>query len=304
MIKDSAIRILQVLQKHRRIRHHTPTQDLSITPFIDSVIPLIENNQPFKMLLLGYPCKSINPDSVLGTTPDGGEEEGIKNLEHICEEIKSVYDGGCELLIVNDAHFYSDIKIVPSDDVIDEYENCLHKMTKSPMIHFTNILSDFADSYEKARSIVFEKYMLSDEAVRAAVLEKDWLRNILVVYKTFITNEYASQLMPGFTKSQINKQSKELAYQWIQRYLVLNELCAELFSGYFRLSILAYQPHKKSFSINLIPNTSEYGKSWYNVLVKNADGSMMLIKKKEAEAAGYKLVYKDGKPWYFVNDQT
>lgn len=303
MIKDLAIKILQVLQKHRRIRNYTPQHDLSIDPFIDSVIPLIENNQPFKMLLLGYPCKSINPDSVLGTTPDGGEEEGLKNLGQICEEIKSVYDPGCELLIVNDAHFYSDIKIVPSDDVIDEYEDCLHKMTKNPMIRFTNILHDIApDSYEKARSIVFEKYMLSDEAIRAAVHEKEWLRNILVVYKTFITHEYAPVLMPGFTKSEIKKQSKELAYQWIQRYLVLNEMCAELFSDYFRLSILAFQPHKKSFSINLIPSTSEYGKSWYNVLVKNADGSMMLIKKKEAEKAGYKLVYKDEKPWYFVNE--
>jgi L-tyrosine isonitrile synthase len=304
MKRDVAIKILQILQEHRRIRKRTPKQDYSINPFIDLMIPLIENDQPLKMLLLGYPCKSINPDSVLGTTPDGGEEEGLKNLGEICEDIKSVYKGGCELLIVNDAHFYTDIKIVPSDEVIDEYENCLHKMTSNPMIHFTNILSDFSSDYQEARSIVFGKYMLSEEAVRAAVLEKEWLRNILVTYKTFITHEYASQLMPGSTKSEIKKRSKELTYQWIQRYLVLNQLCTELFSGYFRLSILAYQPHKKSFGINLIPKTSEYGKSWYNVLVKNADGSVMLMKKKKAEEAGYKLVYKDGKPWYFVNDQT
>ena len=130
MTKEAAIRILQVLQKHRRIRKSTVKQDHSIDPFISLVTPLIENNQPFKMLLPAFPCKSINPDSVLGTTPDGGEEEGLKNLEQICEDIKSVYDGGCELLLVSDAHFYSDIKIVPSDDIIDEYEDCLHKMTE------------------------------------------------------------------------------------------------------------------------------------------------------------------------------
>ena len=146
--------------------------------------------------------------------------------------------------------------------------------------------------------------MPSEEAVRTAVKEQEWVRNKLVAYKTFITHEYASQLMPGFTKSEIKKRSKELAYQWIQRYLVFHALCSELFSDYFRLSILAVQSKRKSFSINLIQNTSEFGKSWFNVLVKNADGSMMLIKKKKAEEARYKLVYKDGKPWYFVNDQT
>src|SRR5579872_2138688 len=101
------------------------------------------------MLLPAFHCKSINPDSVLGTTPDGAEEEAIKNLEGICNEIQAIYGPGCELLILHEGHFYSDIKIVPPDDVIDVYEDCIHKMTKCPMIHFTNIMNDFSfSSYE------------------------------------------------------------------------------------------------------------------------------------------------------------
>jgi pyoverdine/dityrosine biosynthesis protein Dit1 len=167
------------------------------------------------------------------------------------------------------------------------------------MIHFTNIMQDYSSSYEEARRSLFHKYLDPLEEVQLAVLEDQSLKNKYVAYKTFIVHEFAAVLMSGLSKQEIRKASRILAYQWLQRYLVFRKLTTELFSDYFRLSVLAYPSKSKSFSINLIMNTSEYGLPWFHVLVKKANGSVKLIKKREAEKMGCQLIYKNHVPWYY-----
>ena len=294
--RETALQILRILQKWRRIRKNSEDSNYSIEPFIDLVLQIIDNDQPFKMILPAFHCKSINPNSVLGPTPDGAEEEAIENLSRLCEEIKAAYNPGCELLIVHEGHFYSDINITPSDRVIDEYENCIHKMTTCPMIHYSNIMHDhFNPSYEEARKTIFTKYMHTLLDVRVMVTSNETIRDKYIAYKTFIVHEFAPILMTGFTKREIRDYSRTLAYQWVQRYLIFKQVCSELFKNYFRLSVLAYPSKSKAFSINLIINTSEFGLPWFNVLLKKNNGKMELIKKSQAEKMGYKINYKNDK---------
>lgn len=299
-----ALEILEVLQRYRRIRVSHKNHNHSIEPFIGLVVPFIEKKLPFKMLLPAFHCKSINPDSVLGTTPDGAEEEAIFTLEQLCKEVQNVYSHGCELFIVHEGHFYSDIHITPSDDVIDTYENAIHQMTQSPHILYSNLMQEYSDSYDTARKILFDKYMPTMEEVGALIKTDASIKDKYVAYKAFIANEFVPVLMVGCTKREIRDRSKVLAYQWVQRYLVFKKLCTERFADYFRFSVLCYPSKSRSFSINLIMNTSECGLPWFHVLVKRSDGSMELIKKTEAERRGYQLVYIEGEPWYYIEKQS
>jgi L-tyrosine isonitrile synthase len=296
--KNKAIEILEILQKYRRIRTSQKNNHYSIEPFIELVVPFIQKKQPFKMLLAAFHCKSINPDSVLGDTADGAEEESIRTLERLCEELKNIYCYGCELLIVQEGHFYSDIRITPPDDVIDRYESSIREMTQLPQIRFDNLMQNYPN-YDEARKALFSKYMPSKETVEELIQTDSSLKSKYVAYKAFIVNEFAA-LMKEYTKREIREQSKILTYQWLQRFLVFKRVCADLFKDHFRFSVLCHPSKSKKFSINLIVDASECGQPWFHVLVKRGDGKMELIKKSEAEKRGYELIYVQGKPWYYI----
>lgn len=298
MKEKIATEILSILQKHRRVRNHE--NQYPIAPFIPLVVDLIKDDKPFKMTLSAFHCKSINPDSVLGTTPDGAEEEAIKTLESVCAQINKIYPPGCELLIVHEGHFYSDIKIVPTDAVIDHYEDLIHKMTHNPSIKYCNIMKEFfSPNYDEARRMIFEKYIDSIETIEGLVRDNPEVLKRYVAYKAFVVSEFSPVLMKGLSKTEIKAESKRLAYLWMQRYLVFKKVTADLFQDYFKLSVLSYPSKSKSFGINLVVNTASCGLPWFHVLLKKADGSMQLIKKHEAEKQGYELVYVHNKPWYY-----
>jgi len=54
-------------------------------------------------------------------------------------------------------------------------------------------------------------------------------------------------------------------------------------------------------SFNLYPMGSiVHGSPWHTALLLKTDGNYETVKRKEAELAGYDLMWKDGRPYYFL----
>ena len=78
------------------------------TKFLPLVEQYIEKNEPVKMVLPAFPCKSINKtDKVLGLLPDFGEELALSHLNGLCESIADVYEHGAEVVITSDGLVYN-----------------------------------------------------------------------------------------------------------------------------------------------------------------------------------------------------
>ena len=74
-------------------------------------------------------------------------------------------------------------------------------MTNSPMIKFTNIMSDyFSKDYNLARDMIHNKYMDSLEHVKEEIEKDPILAKKNKAYKAFVDRELHSVLLKGMTK--------------------------------------------------------------------------------------------------------
>lgn len=65
-------------------------------------------NAKLEFCLPAFPCKSSNPDKVMGTLPDKGEEMALLRLHSFVREIEAIYSPGAKVWIISDGHVFSD----------------------------------------------------------------------------------------------------------------------------------------------------------------------------------------------------
>jgi hypothetical protein len=58
--------------------------------------------------LPAFPCKSSNPDKVMGTMPDKGEEMALLRLHSFVKGVEAIYKPGAKIWIISDGHVFSD----------------------------------------------------------------------------------------------------------------------------------------------------------------------------------------------------
>jgi hypothetical protein len=68
----------------------------------------VSHNLQLQFCLPAFPCKSSNPDKVLGVYPDKGEEIALRRLHGFVQKIERIYPPGAKILIVSDGHVFSD----------------------------------------------------------------------------------------------------------------------------------------------------------------------------------------------------
>lgn len=66
------------------------------------------SNAKVEFCLPAFPCKSSNPDKVMGTLPDRGEEMALLRLHSFVREIEAIYSPGAKVWIISDGHVFSD----------------------------------------------------------------------------------------------------------------------------------------------------------------------------------------------------
>jgi pyoverdine/dityrosine biosynthesis protein Dit1 len=113
----------------------------------------------------------------------------------------------------------------------------------------------------------------------------------------FMTEDLA---MKNFaSNTQLQKQAKITAKEMMFRNEAYSSLIRNEFPDNIRLSMHPSVNNGTKFSFQLIPSKNAWTSPWHCALLVN-NGEYETIHRKDAIAAGYELVSKDGRPSHFV----
>lgn len=247
----------------------------------------INKNEPIKLILLAFPCKSANNDRVLGSAPDRGEELALKRLDGFCDQISpSVYPPGCKLVIMTDGRVYGDLVGV-SDDSVAAYRETLKKLVPLKNVEFHSLDDHFSTETKDSGSLGSSG---PDEAVGAKVTDGqsevtsghfgtkshgDRLRELLVASSGVTEAEVKAQIGPdgkyrnvfeGFRKlleydlkfedsvSEADRKAKieGIAVKMMVRNFAYTELVEKKYPNRIRLSIHDHDNAGPKFGIVLL----------------------------------------------------
>lgn len=268
---------------------------------IERITPFINNNQPIKFVMLGYPMKSINVrDKVLGKLPDLAEEVSLRNFERFNNRIKDVYRPGVDIALVSDGYIFADLMDTP-DSVVREYEERNMEMSKAAPIRWYDA-TDFYDKntpVETVRSKVMEQFGISDTELDNRILFDADVNTLYRGMIKFMTGDLA--ILDFVSNSQLHKKAKIVARQMMFRNEAYSRLIQKEFADHIRLSMHPSINNGVKYSFQLIPGTKErvWTSPWHCALLIDEKGMYVTIHRKDAEAAGYELVYENRQPYYF-----
>jgi hypothetical protein len=108
-LRPLAHRILDILDEYCLPVTSGQRQPLRcVEKFVGQVERFIIADEPIHMILPAFPFKSANKvTKVLGPLPDKGEEEALRLLNGLCEEIRQIYSAGARICIVSDGLVYN-----------------------------------------------------------------------------------------------------------------------------------------------------------------------------------------------------
>lgn len=290
--------LLQVFEQYRM--NPTPIDEYETkgkTILAEKFDKFIVNNQPIEFVMLGFPFKSTNiRDKVLGVLPDLGELLTLKNFAKFNEDIKQVYAPGIKLNMVSDGFVFNDILEVP-DSHVDDYKQISMSMAKDAPIEWHDLWS-----FVKTREQLMENF-----APSPLKLEQDILMNpdVNFLYRgmvIFMTEETAMRSFPS--NNQHQKFAKKLARDMMFRNEAYSELVRREFSNAIRLSMHPSVNNGAKYSFQLIKGKSTRYSAWHCAIAVDQQGQIVTIHRKDAEAAGFELIYENNQPYYYANRQS
>ncbi len=254
-------------------------------------------SKPIEFVMLGYPMKSQNArDKVLGVLPDYGEQASMDNFAAFNLAVQKEYAPGIKLTIISDGYVFNDV-LQASDKVVAAYEEQTVDMARVAPVQWYN-LTDFYNRRQTVSSM--RDKLLSQFGVTNDQLEQRVLfdPDVNALYRGMIKfMEQDLSIHKYDSNNQLHKAAKRTAREMMLRNEAYSQLVASEFGDYIRLSMHTTTNVKK-FGFQLVPGANSHHSPWHSVVVKNG-GELSTMHKKDAEAAGYQLVYKEGRPYYF-----
>lgn len=261
--------------------------------------PFVLAGQPVEFVMLGYPMKSPNDrDKVIGFKPDLGEEVSLRNFEVFNQAVKAVYGPGVHISIVSDGYIFSDIMDVPDSTVRAYEEICVDMARVAPITWY-----DMTDFYSKGvpmqdlREKVMQQFGITAEVLEQRILLDADVQSLYRGMIKFLSLDLA--IKPFDSNSQLHKRAKIVAREMMFRNEAYSKLIQENFKDAVRLSMHPSINNGQKFSFQLIPSPKAWTSPWHSALLVNAEGILETIHRKDAVGAGYELVQKDGRPYYF-----
>ena len=301
-----ARRVAKLILRHRKVLRTGP--ETSPTPDEQSIalqLPklhyYISQGQPVHLILPAFPAKSPNRRKVLGPLPDLGEEIALTFLQGLCDEIHQVYPSGARLTICADGRVFADLVQV-SDADVSAYNDALKVQmrrlgtTDLDVVNLEDLLA--TDSFDAARAWIVAQYGEPLAELKARVRDTDHARAMFNGIHRFVAEDGLA-LAPDKSKSRVKEESKEVAYEVIQRSNAWTRLLAQEFPHALRLSIHPQHPHSDKIGLRITRATDDWLTPWHGVVLLRAN-DYVLLKRYQAEEAGAVLVEQNGQPSHFV----
>lgn len=292
-------RILQLLLPHRRhVPGEQPPIPVAFTRQLNQIAQFVRVGEPLLFTLPGFPCKSPNPDKVLGTLPDEGERLSLAFLDDLCVAIKKVYSPGARMLICSDGHIFGDLIGVPDND-IDAYAKGIREIiraesrTRIATFSLANMLGSL--SYDEKREQIVNSFAPSPQELHDWVHSDDNAARLYRGITRFLVEDTV-----GFTgsRSALQRRCRERAYGVIQRSTAWGALIAQQFPRSVRLSIHPQPADAEKFGIRLLGISDMWTTPWHSCVVLHPDGTPELVPHWQVRGT-YTLVYHHGRPSHY-----
>ncbi len=274
----------------RCVRHH-----------LDAVRSAMESGRRIEFVLPAFPTKSPNPAKVLGPLPDLAEELALRFLDQLCERITELYPPGAAILICSDGRVFNDLLGVSDEDVTG-YARALDEMiTRIGATHLEQFTLDDVYSnagHEDMRTMLSAGYAPTIEELREEVRGGGAPLAMYRGITRFMLEDLSGPHYTG-TRSALQRKCRELAYRVIQRSRAWGDLLDRLFPTAIRLSIHPQPCGTEKIGILLADTPDAWLTPWHSVAVESG-GRYTLMKRAEAEEAGARQAFTDGRPSHYV----
>lgn len=309
--------VLQFRRTHSVHSSCDSTCDSCQSPHLAKVIAAVQAAKSIVFVLPAFPGKSPNLSKVLSPLPDMAEQLALQFLQQLCEKIKNIYAPGAKIILCSDGRVFSDI-IGMREGNVTSYQQELDKMISELGLSYISTfnLDAFAEGDEKGEDkskdfVQMRRQLMKDfgtplELLREKVLrgskpschaEDEDANRMYCGIARFLVEDAT---FPGQTKSRstIQKECREKAYQVINRSNAWSELISQRFPEAVRLSIHPQACGSKKLGISLV-GTDSWMTPWHGVAVKT-NKDFKLLKRAEAETLGAQLVFSaSGRPSHF-----
>ncbi|TDZ46123.1 Spore wall maturation protein DIT1 [Colletotrichum trifolii] len=321
--------IEELLTIFRRFSHHE--ENTGSVPAYEAVAAarlkaFDDADEPVSLLLPAFPWKNANAEKVLGADPDFGEELALARLNHLCEELGTIYPHGAELTLVADGPVYNDLLCIPDADYFD-YGVKLRQLARDKgfshiafarLVDVLGIGDGDALSEEEhlaladtCRQEMEKRFLGPDLSVQGEVRAHP---DTALTYQKYVRSAREDlRWGPDVEQSIISDPDKyateteRVAERMTQRLIVslahgfaYEKALEAKYPEAIRLSIHR-STGKNKISIPLIPQSDGFGLTpWHSTLLVTArrGGFCTKLAKDLADRARYEVIEKDGKPYY------
>ena len=303
---DVARRVAKLILRHRKVLRLGPDDsaapdEQSIALQLPKLHYYISQGQPVHLILPAFPAKSPNLHKVLGPLPDLGEEIALTFLQSLCDDIRQVYAPGARLSICADGRVFADLVQV-SDADVSAYNEVLKQLIQRlgtadlDVVNLEDLLT--TSSFDAARAWIVAQYGEPLTELKARVRDTEHARALFNGIHRFVSEDGLA-LAPEKSKNRVKEESKEVAYEVIQRSNAWTRLLAQEFPHALRLSIHPQHPHADKIGLRITRAQDDWLTPWHGVVLLRAN-DYVLLKRYQAEETGATLVEKDGRPSHFV----
>lgn len=207
---------------------------------------MMQTGAPLNFLLVGYPCKSPNTHTkVISDRVDVGELMGLVTLDHLCQQIRSVYPPGAHVSIVSDGIAYLDV-LGLAPKVYETYQKSIGALIAQ---YFPETLSLGGG----VGSDVLLAKVETKEATLGAIpqVDEETLQDMEYFFQREITDEQLALLLGQKAEAMDNmlaiaksKAISQIAHHVAVRSKLFGESVAELVPGYGDCIRLSVHPHQ------------------------------------------------------------